>query len=343
MKENKRIIYLDFLRVIACFMVVVMHSPMATDAAQNNGMFLSSLSYFTAPCIGLLFMISGALLLPVPDRYDTMSFLKKRLSRVLGPTLFWSIFYLLLNVDVIGEDMVKSILSIPFSAQGHGILWFMYTLIGLYLLAPILGCWLRNVTQRELLFYLSLWGISLCYPLLAPILKTEESTTGILYYFSGYAGYFLLGYYLKHYGSSIKYKSVLLAFGLAASAPIVVKLLGWKVDFYRVFWYLSVFVVMMCVFWWRIVERYVARSHFSNGWTHFIIGLSNLTFGIYLSHIFIMRHLLWHIEAISLINDYKVQTLIIALLTFVIAGLLSMMLSCLPFGDYIIGYKRISK
>ena len=51
---------LDLLRIVACVMVVMMHSPM--PSADANGMLLSSLSYFTAPCIGLFFMVSGALI-----------------------------------------------------------------------------------------------------------------------------------------------------------------------------------------------------------------------------------------------------------------------------------------
>lgn len=57
---------LDLLRIVACVMVVMMHSPM--PSADANGMLLSSLSYFTAPCIGLFFMVSGALILPPPKK-----------------------------------------------------------------------------------------------------------------------------------------------------------------------------------------------------------------------------------------------------------------------------------
>lgn len=56
---------LDLMRTLACVMVVLMHSPMQTDSA--NSLILSSLSYFTAPCIGLFFMVSGALILPPPE------------------------------------------------------------------------------------------------------------------------------------------------------------------------------------------------------------------------------------------------------------------------------------
>ena len=56
---------LDLLRIVACVMVVMMHSPI--PSADANGLLLSSLSYFTAPCIGLFFMVSGALILPPPN------------------------------------------------------------------------------------------------------------------------------------------------------------------------------------------------------------------------------------------------------------------------------------
>lgn len=47
----KRDISLDLVRIIACFLVVLMHSPLPSTAA--NGPFLAALSYFTAPSIGL--------------------------------------------------------------------------------------------------------------------------------------------------------------------------------------------------------------------------------------------------------------------------------------------------
>ena len=56
---------LDFLRIMACLMVIVTHSPMARDDA--NGLIYSSISFFTGPCNGLFFMVSGALILPPPQ------------------------------------------------------------------------------------------------------------------------------------------------------------------------------------------------------------------------------------------------------------------------------------
>lgn len=248
---KKRNTSLDIIRVIACFLVVFMHSPIPSP--NTNGVFLSALSYFTAPCIGLFFMVSGALLLPVRDDYT--SFLKRRFGKVVGPTLFWTALYIAVNLYKAPEDvdLVKSILSIPFSNQGNGVLWFMYTLAGLYLLAPVISAWLEKAGKKDLEIILSLWAVTLCYPILEQWVEINEGNTGILYYFGGYAGYFLLGYYLKRYPKALSLPVAVLVGVAGVGVLLLVKRYDIEVDFYRMFWYLSIFIVAMCVVIWKIV------------------------------------------------------------------------------------------
>lgn len=338
-QKDKKNYVLDCIRCFACLMVVSMHAPLP-EGATGNGTFLATLSYFTAPCIGLFFMVSGALLLPV--RTGTRAFLKRRLSKVVFPTLFWSLFYLVC-ADLMQDQPVywiKAIGSLPFSAQGNSVLWFMYTLIGLYLLAPILSRWLDAVSRKEVEFYLGLWGISLCYPLLCMFVDCNRGNTGILYYFTGYAGYFVLGYYLKKYPYRISWKLILPLFIISIIAPVICKLSGWEVDFYDLFWYLSVFVVVQCIGWYLLVE-WIVKFCFSVATEIPLFSLlSRLSFGIYLIHIFIMRYLLWNWEFIRLINSYILQTIAISILTFVLSAILCYLISFLPAAHYIIGYKH---
>lgn len=110
MKQDSRF---DLLRLLACLMVIAMHAPLP-DSAEGNGLFLSTLSYLTAPCIGLFFMVSGALLLPV--RTGASIFLKRRFGKILFPTLFWSLFYLGCNTLMRDEsiDWLRTLGSLPF-------------------------------------------------------------------------------------------------------------------------------------------------------------------------------------------------------------------------------------
>ena len=173
-----RFIHFDILRIISCVLIVVMHSPISNQNA--NGLFLSSLSYLSAPGIGLFFMISGALLLPI--KQDTKSFFLKRFTKIVFPTLFWSIFYLCANALILNQHVEwgKATLSVLFSAQGTPVLWFIYTLFGLYLLAPILSRWLKAITSKELEFYLCLWIISLCYPFLKYIVDINTISLWVI-------------------------------------------------------------------------------------------------------------------------------------------------------------------
>ena len=87
--SQQRIIYLDVCRILACCMIVLMHSP--HPDAGNSGLLLAPLSFLTSVGVGLFFMVSGSLLLPV--KTSTKYFLKKRLGKIVYPLLFWTFFY----------------------------------------------------------------------------------------------------------------------------------------------------------------------------------------------------------------------------------------------------------
>lgn len=331
----------DIMRVLACIMIICMHSPMPSEKAIS--FFNLAVGYLTAPGLSLFFVISGALLLPV--KTDTFLFLKKRLGKVAMPTLCFTLLYLSLNA-LSGTDVnwVQSICSIPFSPQGHGVLWFMYTLIGLYLVSPIISRWLDTASKREEEFYLTLWAITMCYPLLKLVLEVNESNTGILYYFSGYLGYFVLGHYLNKYLEVITFKGMILPVAIAIAVPVACKLLHIEVDFFSLFWYLSIFVAILTVAIYVVISKYGQKLVFLGGKLRsFVVLTSNLSFGIYLIHIAVMRSFLWKLDCIINIENYIFQWAVIVVLTFALCWMGAYLISLLPFGDYIIGFKKKRK
>lgn len=329
-----RIAYLDIIRIFACFLIIVIHSPIPNIG--TNSYVLSSISMIASPAIGLFFMTSGALLLPVQEPTDV--FLKRRLTKVIFPTLFWSLFYLVLTLVTVGmttDKLLTNIFSIPFTHRGHSILWFMYTLIGLYLLAPIISPWLQKASRREIEWVLLLWGITLCYPLLELMLKVNQTRTGMLYYFSGYAGYFLLGYYLHTYRLKLRVWQVALLFVIPITTAVVLKITHTPVNFYTVFWLLSIFTSMMAVGWFWIIQR----SDNYIPYKSWIPIISNCCFGIYLIHIFIMRNFLWKCDFISSYGSI-LQIVMTVVLTGILSFAIIWCISKLPFAQYIIGFKQ---
>lgn len=109
MKE--RIYNYDIMRVLAFLMVICEHSFMPSGNA--NGMVLGAFTYLTNPSIGLFFVISGALLLPI--KLDTKSFICKRLSKVIYPTLIFTFIYLVLNIIVGKKKIFGSVFFLSLS------------------------------------------------------------------------------------------------------------------------------------------------------------------------------------------------------------------------------------
>ena len=324
---------LDYIRIIACMMVVMMHSPMPLPSAVGGSVFLSAVSYMSSPCIGLFFMVSGALLLPCKS--GLRDFLKKRLTKVIVPTIIWTLFYVMVSGRY--GQLERQLLSMPFSPQGSGVLWFMYVLVGLYLVTPVLSVWIERASTRAIEFYLALWAVTLCFPLLSLVIDVNESVTGPFYYFSGYIGYYVLGYYMVNRPISMPMSLLSVLFVIAIVVPVVVRFLGIQVDFYRVFWYLSIFVAVMCMFWFRLLMLCGRRSF------PLLTLVSNLTFGIYLCHIFIIRNLLWHTGLVSFEAPYPLRCIAVFIVAFTISLLICCIISWLPFGRYIIGYDNTRK
>lgn len=291
--------------------------------------------FLTAAGLVLFFMVSGALLLPVHG--GTKQWLHRRMGKILGPTLFWTLFYLTVAYLANGKDdgqLFRDLISIPFTAKGHGVLWFMYTLAGLYLLAPIVSPWLKQASRNELRIYLGLWGVSLFLPWVALVADVNTSATGMLYYFSGYAGYFILGFYLHTHGSRLPSWGLVTCLVVPICCLLIFGALGGK-GLEPLFWYLSIFVAAMALAWFEGVRRLSLVNKMGGG---VLTELSNCSFGIYLVHIFIMRYGLWNIDFIVHGLGWLWQIVVTWVLTLVISFLLTKAMSYFPFSEYIIGY-----
>ena len=324
----QRDVSLDVIRLIACSMIVLMHSPM--PGLGTSGMVLCGISYMTAPGIGLFFMVSGALLLRGHSNplFVTKSFLQKRFSKILIPVVFWS----LVGWGLDAQGVKNAELDV---------LWFMYCLSGMYLLTPILSRWLSKANKREIEFYLLLWMATMCVPFVKIFIPVNERDTSWLYYFHGYVGYYVLGYYLQIYVGKRDRLSVkkMIIFGLvflliSLILPVVLLLLNVEIDFYSVFWYLSITVALQCVVWWIVVKRLMKNVSKISNW---VVNLSKLSFGIYLVHILVMRNFLWKTTWMQGMNGI-VQIFVCTILTFAISAMVSWGISKIKYVKSIVGY-----
>lgn len=198
-KEAKQ--HLDWAslcRVLAIYGVVLLHScgayfykfgtiPLSDWLSAN---LLDSLVRSSVP---LFVMLSGALLLkPGAHRAPpaAISSLARRVSKVLLPLITWSAIYLLFLSYNSGNSPVNWLSVLRWPAMYH--LWFVYMIIGLYLLLPVFQILFEAIrNRRDLQWYLlCVWLVITCVPVYwpLPILAIMQQTSLL-----SYGGYFLFG------------------------------------------------------------------------------------------------------------------------------------------------------
>ena len=255
---KQRIIYLDFLKVIAIFLMVANHCVDNVTPAERAlpwyNLWGSVYNSFTRPAIPLFMMVTGILLLPT--KMDMGSFYKKRLSRVLIPFLVWSVLYNLfpwftglLNCDpetihvffkwadtsqAFG-DALRNILMIPFNFSAFAVqMWYVYLLIGIYLYIPVFSAWVEKSDKRSQRIFLAIWTVSLFVPYLRNYLtenlfgECSWNEFGLFYYFAGFSGYMLLGYHLVKYPLQMSKVSKYALAAMAFAIGYAVTLIGFK-------------------------------------------------------------------------------------------------------------------
>ena len=227
-------------------------------------------------------------------------------------------------------------------------LWYLYMLIGLYLLMPILSAWLAGASQKDVRLFLKLWGVSLFIPyiqMLAPVFGytgnygnmgiwgvCDWNVYGTFYYFSGFVGYLVLAYYLVRFPLSWSWRRTLCTTVPMFVAGYLITSLGYvfmqryfpgNYAYLEIVWYfagINVFLMTFPVF--VIVQKMKVPS--STG----LSTLASLTFGVYLCH-FIFVEIAYDCFDIAS-WPYIVRILAMACCAFAVSALLVWGLSRFP-------------
>lgn len=340
--SSNRTYYLDVIRIIAIIFVILLHSPLPQNNSDSSSL-LSSISYLTSPCIGLFFMVSGALLLPSME--GTFFFLKKRASKLIPPTLCWTIIYLMFDYiyheyEFSIHSVAYRLLSSIFSPQGHGIMWYMYALMGFYLIIPIISPWLKKASVNELTFCILLTLVAYSIPYLSMILEVGVGPQSNLFYFSGFGGYFILGYYLHNHPNIIRFRYTSIGMIIAVLIPVIIKLMHFDVDYYSLFWYLSLPVALMCIFWFKLIQRCsIFFDKLPSNFKNLIATTSSYCFGIYLCHIMFMKYIVKKLDIIQQLQSSFLQTILIFVFTLLLSTVFVIIISKTKFGKYLFATK----
>ena len=371
MENTSRIVFLDWLRVIACFMVILVHciepfylgGPGTYIASLSDACWVTGLNSALRSAVPLFVLASSYLLFPL--KTDVPTFFRKRIVRVFVPFLIWSLLYAVVpmpgsdgEVDAAG-NLMSLLFNFVMTSSGH--LWFVYMLLGVYLVMPMISPWVKTLSRKEEKIFLYLWAFTTILPIMRPVAETLTGSSslwgecpwnpfGTFYYVSGFIGYLVLGHYIRTYAGEVSWKKTLayaIPFWVAGYAVtaggywhFIPDHAGYPVAapyeaavLMETTWNFCTFGVMLQT----VAYFLVIRKLTCDGWFYrkIVLPISKLSYGMYLMHMVAL------VPVFAWVRSWGVATpvvmLVSALMTYVLCAVAARLIAFIPKSKYLIG------
>jgi len=308
---------LDILKIFACFIVIVFHVGYSLQFVSVKTFIL--IWGLTKPAVALFILTTGALLI---GRQDTWRKTAQRIFRVAVPLVLLNLLYWLKaawpNISLGGLwQFIKAFCAGTRSETFH--LWYLYVLIGLYLIMPVLQKAARAMTEKDNIVFVSVFLVlPSVMPFLIHYLNIKVSET--IFQLTAYAAYLPAGFWLARKKFSFRARLILL--GVYAVSVICNYFLLYSVfksgafpgDFDTITHLpmlassLTLFILFNAIPTARLVQTKAAK---------WITEISKTTFGVYLIHVFLYRYMQKRFESIGFLNG-RLRIAALIVLTFVI-------------------------
>lgn len=325
----------DFMRAFAAVAVVCIHTCAtrwrSIDVYSTNWLIITIYHMLCKFSVPLFFMISGRFCLDA-KRSSSAVYITKKILRLAIAFLFWSLLYTfkrIIETDAALDEW--KILIIKFFA-GEFHMWFLFVIASLYLITPLL----KPISLNEKLckYFLVLFFI---FQFLLPFLSniphigmfaTEFIEKSQMKFVVGYSGYYIFGSYLSNHSLSIKKRIFCYVFGLAGTIYSIVVVIymshtAGKVDeslAEYLTWNVAAEAFAVYVF---ILQMFKDRHY------KIVSAISKYSFGIYLSHPFVLWIFSWLGFMPNFINPI-VGVPIVTIAALVVSLVVSMILRKMP-------------
>lgn len=299
--QKQHYYYMDILNIMATMAVLWLHtSEYAFQYEPQNASWYVSLiiQVLFIWAVPIFFMISGANLFNYRDRYDTVTFFKKRIMRVLIPFIVWSIIWYAWNHFALHLDdwSIKGFINGMEYDTIQPIFWFFYFVIPIYIAMPFLSILATKVNKKIVEYIIILYVIGtgiINYSFMLLQRTPDQMVNNVPLAVSTGVGIFFVGWYLHTFEVSKKVRHWLyVGTGLSIIFMILVTIIlsgirGETVrDVYSVF-SIGGFFIPLGIWTW-------AQYHFGKTWqpsprvAKWLRKLSGVSLGVYVIHEFLI-------------------------------------------------------
>lgn len=298
-ENSRRKIYLDILRIIACFLVLLCHTISFTynsKLIEDNWFISNSLYYISKIAVPIFFMISGALMLRKDIDYRQIA--KKIFFRLLIPLIVISIIIYFKRTPTFSLENIINFIKEFFNAEILLPLWFLYSLIGMYICTPFLRKMVKNMENRDFKIFFAIWVIVTgIVPIIFYYAQIKITNYFIIPIIGRYIPYYLLGYYMFERNEIKTSKKILIAVSLLGLISLIfsvvltyfdIKVFGKETMFLDKVDYINLIIMTFSVCY--IVKYIFENRNFSEKVEKMILSVSSTTFGIYIIHGVLIGH-----------------------------------------------------
>lgn len=185
----------DYLRIVACLMVITIHaaSPFVAGGSYPkslNFVFGAMFDAFSLYCIPIFVMLSGAFILGNPKNADRNDFYGKNMARIAGYALIWNVIYFVANTFIQPDYSAVKMLITFGSTEIH--LWYMSMIVMLYAATPFLMRAKNMLGNRSFFSFGLVLSVLSMFACLTP---NPFWVIGFLFYI----GYYICGDYIKNH------------------------------------------------------------------------------------------------------------------------------------------------
>jgi surface polysaccharide O-acyltransferase-like enzyme len=226
---RSRAFNVDLIRTIAMVGVILLHSSgqwiisskemnQLTPLGITRWVIVDFYQTMGVIAVPLFLMLTGALLLqPEKQNESLKGFFKKRWTRIGLPFFFWAAVYFVWDFCVQNIPFSLGVITQGMLNGPYSQFWYIYVLVGLYLLTPLLRAFLASADQTLIKYFVTLWIIGVAilpfFGLLSPFMLNSN-----VFVISGFVGYFVLGTYLTTVKMRRSILCIFMALGIALTA-----------------------------------------------------------------------------------------------------------------------------
>lgn len=285
--SQQRINWIVSLRAISAAAIVLLHVVAGWESGGGiplgirwyiDDVFIQLLVRWAVPCF---IMISGSLLLN-PQKELELHKVMRYIGRMFAVLITFGLGFCFIETYMNGTHDIKGLIIVSLKNLAEGKswshMWYIYMLIGLYMITPMLRVFVKGTSEKTYRFtLLVLFVFTILIPTIGRITGLEIET--FIPIGTSYLFYYLMGYYLSKRDVN---RTIMLALGVSGILGLVITCVMQSEDIQIGTEPDNIFVAMYAVTIFAIAGKSVWLAKAAD--SKIIKSVSKYSFGIYILH-----------------------------------------------------------